>query len=60
MDELIDFAEYVKTEIFCRDEFVEEVVATIDRTTYTGLRGDGKIYVTDVVKAFKIGGRQIS
>jgi nitrogen regulatory protein PII len=54
-DDLMDFAHYVRIEIFCKDELVEELVSVIDRTAYTGLRGDGKIYVLDVEKAFKIG-----
>jgi nitrogen regulatory protein P-II 1 len=55
VDDLIDFAKYAKIEIFCHDELVEEVVTTIDKNAYTGLRGDGQIYVGDVFKAFKIG-----
>lgn len=55
VDDLMDFAPYVKIEIFCQDDLVDEVVALIDKNSYTGLRGDGKIYVTDVVKAVKIG-----
>lgn len=55
VDELNDFAKYVKIEIFCSDELVDEIVSVIDRSARTGLRGDGKIYVTEVVKAVKIG-----
>lgn len=55
VDELIDFAKYAKIEVFCPDDLVDEVIAVIDKNAYTGLRGDGKIYVSDVVKAVKIG-----
>ncbi len=55
IDELLDFAQYAKIEIFCQDDLVNELVSVIDRAAYTGLRGDGKIYVTDVVIAWKIG-----
>jgi nitrogen regulatory protein PII len=55
MDELEDFASYAKIEIFCRDDLVDELINTIDKAAFTGLRGDGKIYVTDVAMAWKIG-----
>jgi nitrogen regulatory protein PII len=49
----------MKIEIFCHDDLADEIVSIIDRTAYTGLRGDGKIYVSDVEKAFKIGKGEI-
>ena len=55
IDDLMDFSEHSKIELFCNDDLVDALVAVIDKTAQTGLRGDGKIYVTDVVKAFKIG-----
>lgn len=60
VDDLVDFAKYVKIEIFCKDEIADEIVATIDHHARTGLRGDGKIYVSDVQKALKIGGAEIN
>ena len=49
----------VKVEIFCRDDLVDEVVATIEKTAHTGLKGDGKIYVSSIEQAIRIstGGR---
>ncbi len=55
VDDLLDFARYTKIEIFCDDGLVDELVALIDGNACTGLRGDGKIYVSDVDIAFKIG-----
>jgi len=55
VDDLMDFARHTKIEIFCDDELVDELVALIDRNACTGLRGDGKIYVSNVDIAFKIG-----
>jgi nitrogen regulatory protein P-II 1 len=55
VDDLMDFSEHSKIEIFCNDNLVAEVISVIDKTAQTGLRGDGKIYVSDVLKAFKIG-----
>src|SRR4030065_1924324 len=54
VDDLIDFAEYIKIEIFCPDDLVEELVSVIDKTAYTGLRGDGKIFVFDAEKGYRI------
>lgn len=44
----------VRIEIFCRDEFAEEIVSLVEKTAHTGLRGDGKIYVTNVETAVRI------
>lgn len=55
VDDLKDFARYSKIEIFCPENLVEEIISVIENNAYTGLRGDGKIYVLDVEKAYKIG-----
>ncbi len=54
-DDLMDFSEHTKIEISCNDDLVEELVNAIDKNAATGLRGDGKIYVSDVISALKIG-----
>ncbi|MDQ5986343.1 MAG: Nitrogen regulatory protein P-II [Syntrophus sp. SKADARSKE-3] len=59
VDDLMDFAPYLRIEIFCKNDLVDTVVSVIDKNAYTGLRGDGKIYVLNVDKAFKIGKGQI-
>jgi nitrogen regulatory protein PII len=59
VDDLMDFAEYVKIEIFCPDDLAEGLVSVIDKTAYTGLRGDGKIFVSDVGKGYRIGKGEI-
>lgn len=43
-----------RIEIACADDLVEEVVRTIERHAHTGLRGDGKIFVLEVVQAVRI------
>ena len=55
VDDLKDFARYSKVEIFCPEDLVEELASIIENNAYTGLRGDGKIYVFDVERAYKIG-----
>ncbi len=59
-DDLMDFAPYVKLEIFCPDDLLEQIISIVDQKAYTGLRGDGKIYVFDVEKAIKIGKGEIA
>ena len=54
VEDLIEYMPRVKLEIVCRDELVEEVIAAIEKTAHTGLRGDGKIYVTPVETAVRI------
>ncbi|HSH12555.1 MAG TPA: P-II family nitrogen regulator [Desulfurivibrionaceae bacterium] len=44
----------VRIEVFCSDERLEEVLACIAANAHTGLSGDGKIYVTEVVEAVRI------
>jgi nitrogen regulatory protein P-II 1 len=51
---LIDYIERVKIEIVCGDDLVEEVVSAIERAARTGLRGDGKIYVSEIETAVRI------
>ncbi len=53
-DRVRDFAPYMRLEIFCQEEIVEEVVRTILHHAHTGLRGDGKIYVIPVQEAWRI------
>lgn len=44
----------LRIEVFCNDELLEEVVTCITTNAHTGLKGDGKIYVTEVVDAVRI------
>ena len=52
--EQIDCRPGVKVEIICRDDLVNEVVAAIERAAHTGLKGDGKIYVSNIEQAVRI------
>jgi nitrogen regulatory protein P-II 1 len=53
-EDLIDFVPHVKIEIVCLDELSSEIVSVIEKSTHTGLKGDGKIYVSDVSEAIRI------
>lgn len=44
----------VKLELYCRDEFADLVVETIEKAAHTGLKGDGKIYVSHIEQAVRI------
>lgn len=44
----------VRIEIFCTSALVDEVLGAIRAAAHTGLRGDGKIYVSDVASAVRI------
>ena len=53
-DDLEDYVPHVKIEIVCRDEMVETVVSVIQQAAHTGLRGDGKVYISTVDDAVRI------
>ncbi|MCB2181303.1 MAG: P-II family nitrogen regulator [Desulfobulbaceae bacterium] len=44
----------VKLEVMCQDELVNTVIDTIVKHAHTGLRSDGKIYVTHIETAVRI------
>ncbi|PLX99247.1 MAG: transcriptional regulator [Desulfuromonas sp.] len=44
----------VKLEVFCPDINVDQVVSIIEKEAHTGLKGDGKIYVSHVDQAVRI------
>jgi len=53
-DELELLAPRTRLDVFCSDDLVEAVIDTIRSTAYTGLRGDGKVYVAPVEDAVRI------
>jgi len=54
VDDLVDYVPHVKIEIACLDEMVEEIITVIAKAAHTGLRGDGRIYVTHLETAVRI------
>ena len=42
------YVKHVKVEVVCRDDLANQVVETIREAAYTGLRGDGKIYINKI------------
>jgi nitrogen regulatory protein PII len=49
-----EFVKHVKIEVVCEDDVEEQVVNAIHKAAHTGLRGDGKIYVSDVNRSIRI------
>lgn len=49
-----DFLPGVKLEVICQDSLVEQVVSAIEKAAHTGLKGDGKIYVSAIEQAVRI------
>ena len=54
VEDLVDYVPHVKIEIFCRDDLVEQIISSIQNAAHTGLRGDGKIYFSDLGNAIRI------
>lgn len=44
----------IKLEIICKDELVDEIIAAIVEHAHTGLRSDGKIFVSNIETAVRI------
>lgn len=53
--EFVDrYSRLAKLELVCRDEAVGRAVDIIRKAAYTGMAGDGKIFVTQIEYAIKI------
>ncbi|MDA3875204.1 MAG: P-II family nitrogen regulator [Kiritimatiellae bacterium] len=48
------YVKHVKVEVVCEDAIVAEVVAAIHAAAHTGLRGDGRIFVSDIERSLCI------
>ncbi len=49
-----DFVRHVKIEVVCQDQYVDEIVRALKSEAHTGLRGDGRIFVSDIRRAIRI------
>ncbi len=54
LHETLDYLPRVRIEIACADDIVDLVVSTIEQNARTGLRGDGKVYVSTLDQALRI------
>ncbi|MDX1695072.1 MAG: P-II family nitrogen regulator [Ketobacteraceae bacterium] len=54
IDGAADFVRHVKIEVVCHDQYVDDVVQVLKQESHTGLRGDGRIFVSDVRRAIRI------
>jgi nitrogen regulatory protein P-II 1 len=53
-DEMELLTQRIRVDVFCSDDHVEAVIEAIRSAAYTGLRGDGKVYVEHVEDARRI------
>jgi len=54
IEDVVDFVQKVRVEIVARAAMADSIVRTIAKTTHTGNRGDGKIFVLAVEQAVRI------
>lgn len=54
LEQVQDFVPCARLELICGDELVGTVVTIIKQAAYTGLRGDGEIFVLPVERAVRI------
>jgi nitrogen regulatory protein P-II 1 len=48
------YSDVAKIEIVCRDEEVNTIVETLQKTAHTGMKGDGMIYLSPLEMTVKI------
>lgn len=58
VDNAINWVPHMKIEVFCDDDLKEPVIAAILEGAHTGLRADGKIYISAVEDAVRISTRE--
>jgi nitrogen regulatory protein PII len=54
VEDQMAYIPHARVEVFCGDEHLDRVVSCIAANAHTGLTGDGKIYVIDVLSAVRI------
>jgi len=50
----VDLVKKLRLEIVCRDEEVEDILSALYKAVHTGRRGDGKVFVLDVLDALRL------
>ncbi len=50
----VDLLPKMKIELFVADEIIDKIVQTIISVSQTGSIGDGKIFVSDVLNAYRV------
>jgi nitrogen regulatory protein P-II 1 len=53
-DDITGSSKHVKIEVVCEDALEAKVVAAIQNAAFTGLRGDGRIFVSNVERGVRI------
>lgn len=52
--DFFDFVAHFRVEVVCQDALVDTICEVIESSAHTGLRGDGKIYVSPIEHAVRI------
>jgi nitrogen regulatory protein P-II 1 len=58
VDNAINWVPHVKIEVFCTEAIKDRVIEAVIQGAHTGLRADGKIYVSPVEDAVRISTRE--
>ena len=53
-EQVNDFVKKIRIDIYVINKIAKAVVATIQKHAHTGLKGDGKIYVSSIEEAVRI------
>lgn len=48
------YVHHVKVEVVCSDDLADTVIRAIHHAAHTGLRGDGRIFVSSVERDYRI------
>ena len=59
VDNTINWIPHVKIEVICSDKLSGKIVESIQSSAHTGLHGDGKIYVSEVLDAIRISTNEV-
>jgi nitrogen regulatory protein PII len=54
VEDFIEYVPYIRIEICCNDDIADKIISAIQENAYTGHKGDGKIFVSEIITAVRI------
>ncbi len=60
VEKVFDFTPHVRLEIVCEDKLTDTLLNVIKTAAHTGLRGDGRIFVSPVEMSVRISTGEVS
>lgn len=48
------YVHHVKVEVVCEDALVDQIIGAIHHAAHTGLRGDGRVFVSSIDRAVRL------